>query len=116
MPSFQSSKDNLLVHPWYAWSHSCNTNKHERHEPRSLNRNQAWCMGRAEVAEPLPKWVVLPVNDVAVKIRRGQGNTAFFQDLTALLAAVQHVAESSSAVPFLTTPIARSTVLGVRSV
>ena len=57
-------------------------------------------MGRAEIAEPLPAWVALPANDVAVKIRSGQGNTAFFQDLAAVLAAVQQVAETPSTAPF----------------
>lgn len=57
-------------------------------------------MGSAEIAEPLPAWVALPANDVAVKIRSGQGNTAFFQDLAAVLAAVQQVADSPSAAPY----------------
>ena len=62
--------------------------------------NEAPGLGSAEIAEPLPAWVALPANDVALKIRSGQGNTAFFQDLAAVLAAVQHVAESPSAQPF----------------
>lgn len=49
---------------------------------------------RAEVAEPLPAWVALPANDVAVKIRSREGNAPFFLDLAAVLAAVQHMAES----------------------
>ena len=65
------------------------------------NRESSVWRGCAEIAEPLPAWVALPANDVAVKIRSGQGNTAFYQDLAAVLAAVQQVAETPSATQFL---------------
>ncbi len=51
----------------------------------------------AETREPLPAWVALPASDIALKIRQRQGNAAFFQDLAAVLKAVQDVAESPSA-------------------